>query len=204
MTVVDSASTAPTEEVLATAEALQRNGFAVHVVPTAEAAHALATTLVPRGAEVFTATSVTLDETGLSKTFNGEGYAGIRNTLTSLAGDPANKKAMKRLVSAVDYVVSSVHAVTRDGRLLVASASGSQLGIQAYGADKVLFVIGTQKIVDDVTAGVARIENHVVPLEDTRALAAYGTNTRFSKLMVLNNELPGRVTVILVEEPLGY
>jgi hypothetical protein len=104
----------------------------------------------------------------------------------------------------VDYVVSSVHAVTRDGKLLVASATGSQLGIQAYGADKVLFVIGTQKVVDDVDAGVARIENHVVPLEDTRALAAYGVNTSFSKLLILNKEMPGRVTVILVEEPLGY
>jgi hypothetical protein len=146
MTVVDSASIAPTEEVLETADALRRNGFEVHVVPTAEAAHTLATSLVPRGAEVFTATSVTLDETGLSTTFNGGDYAGIRSTLTSLAGDPANKKEMKRLISAVDYVVSSVHAVTRDGKLLVASATGSQLGIQAYGADKVLFVIGTQKV----------------------------------------------------------
>jgi hypothetical protein len=204
MTVVDSASIAPTEEVLETADALRRNGFEVHVVPTAEAAHTLATSLVPRGAEVFTATSVTLDETGLSTTFNGGDYAGIRSTLTSLAGDPANKKEMKRLISAVDYVVSSVHAVTRDGKLLVASATGSQLGIQAYGADKVLFVIGTQKVVDDVDAGVARIENHVVPLEDTRALAAYGVNTSFSKLLILNKEMPGRVTVILVEEPLGY
>lgn len=205
MTVLtDHTALAGPAEALATAERLRGNGFDVRLVSDGEQAKKLVLELIPTGSEVFTSTSVTLDETGIAAVLNGEGYVSLRNRLYSLMGDPSKKKEMKQTVAAADFVVASVHAVTTDGQLLIASASGSQLPLAAYGADHVIFVVGTHKIVPDLEAGLRRIEDHSVPLEDKRALAAYGFNTMFAKLLVFNREVPGRVTVILVDEPLGY
>lgn len=192
------------DETLATADQLRANGFSVHVVDSGTEAKELVLDMVPTGSEVFTSTSVTLDQTGIAEVLNGDDYVSLRNRLYSLMGDPSKKKEMKQTVASADFVVASVHAVTADGKLLIASASGSQLPLAAYGADQVIFVVGTHKIVPDLEAGLHRIEQHIVPLEDKRALTAYGVNTMFAKLLVFNREVPGRVTVILVDEELGY
>ena len=203
-TATEHTELAPHETTLATAENLRANGFTVQVVASGAEAKDLVLSLVPAGSEVFTSTSVTLDQTGIAEVLNGENYVSLRNRLYSLMGDPSKKKEMKQVVAGADFVVASVHAVTADGKLLIASASGSQLPLAAYGADQVIFVVGTHKIVADIEAGLHRIDNHSVPLEDKRALAAYGINTVFAKLLLFNKEAPGRVTVILVEEALGY
>ena len=81
---------------------------------------------------------------------------------------------MRILAAAPDYVVGSVHAVTEGGSLLFASASGSQLGPIVSGAERVIFVIGGQKIVADIDTGIRRIFEYAFPLEDRRARDAYG------------------------------
>ena len=62
-------------------------------------------------------------------------------------------REMRILAAAPEYVVGSVHAVTEEGSLLIASASGSQLGPIVSGAEHVIFVIGGQKIVPDLKRG---------------------------------------------------
>ena len=71
-----------------------------------------------------------------------------------------------------------MHAVTHDGVLVIASASGSQLAAYAWGATNVIFVIGTHKLVPTLDVARERIFEHSLPLEDARALAAYGMNSR--------------------------
>ena len=204
MTTSTFATPVSTEKLHAVAEALQINGFSVQVVADGPAAKRAVHDLIPSGSEVFTSTSVTLDEIGVTESLNGPEYDSVRNRMMPMYGQPDKKKSMKQLAGAADVMVASVHAVTADGKLLIASASGSQLGLDVYGAEQVVFVVGSQKIVDDLDAGIARIEQHCVPLEDVRAKAAYGFGTSFAKLLVLNKEMPGRITVILVDQALGY
>ena len=102
-------------------------------------------------------------------------------------------------------MLGSVHAVTETGSLVAASASGSQLGPYASGAAKVILVAGTQKIVSDVEEAFRRIDEYVFPLEDARAQAAYGVNSGVNKVLIINKEwMPGRTTVVLVGEVLGF
>lgn len=187
-----------------TVEALTKNGFDVHVFDTKEEAKQAVLDMVPKGSEVFTGTSVTLDDTGLAEALNGNDYVSLRNKMNALYGQEDKKKDMKRMVAAPDVMVNSVHAITRDGKLMIASNTGSQLPNDAYGADKVIFVVGAQKLVTDVADGIKRIEEHSVPLEDVRAQAAYGIHTNFRKLLILNNEVPGRISVVIIKEVLGY
>jgi L-lactate utilization protein LutC len=191
-------------DIATTVEALTANGFDVQVFETKEEAKKAVIAMVPKGSEVFTGTSVTLDDTGIGEVLNGPDYVSLRNKMMALWGQEDKKKDMKRMVAAPDVMLNSVHAITRDGKLMIASATGSQLPNDAYGADKVIFVVGAQKLVSDVADGIKRIEEHSVPLEDVRAQAAYGVHTNFRKLLILNNEVPGRIAVVIIKENLGY
>jgi hypothetical protein len=97
-----------------------------------------------------------------------------------------------------------VHAVTRDGTLVIASASGSQLAAYAWGAPNVIFVIGAQKLVPNVEAARERIYQHSLKLEDARAYAAYGMNSYVGKILDIHQETPGRIHVILIRQVVGF
>ena len=74
---------------------------------------------------------------------------------------------------------------------MIASASGSQLAQYAFGAANVIFVVGTQKLVPDLATARERIYRHSLPLEDARALAAYGMNSRVGKVLETPSGRPG-------------
>src|SRR5439155_12345030 len=106
---------------------------------------------------------------------------------------------------APDIMLGSGHAVTETGSLVAASMSGSQLGPYVSSAGRVIFVIGRQKIVRDIEEGLLRINEYAWRLEDARAQAAYGIRSAVNKILIINREItPGRITVVLVDEALGF
>jgi hypothetical protein len=185
-------------------KALEGNGFSVKVVDNLNQAKQAVLDMIPEKAEVFTATSVTLDKAGLTDELNSDKYSSVRNKFMALFGQPDKAVEMKRIGSGSDYTVGSVHAVTQDGQLLIASATGSQLPNYAYGASKVIWVVGSQKIVKDLNEGLERIEDYTFHLEDERALAAYGNHSRISRILISRKENPERATIILVKETVGF
>ena len=185
--------------------ALNAHGFKVKVVENLQQAKQEVEKLIPEGSEVFTATSRTLEKAGLDKELNESGkYVSVRNKFMPLASQPDKVVEMKRIGSGADYAVGSVHALTEDGQVVIASASGSQLPNYAYGARNVIWVVGSQKIVKDLNEALERIETYTFPLEDERALAAYGINSSINKLLIYRKEPNERVTIILVKEPAGF
>ncbi|MGH9920012.1 MAG: LUD domain-containing protein [Nitrososphaerales archaeon] len=111
---------------------------------------------------------------------------------------------MRKLGAAPDVVVGSVHAITEDGRVVAASASGSQLGAYVSGAGKVIWVVGSQKVVPDIETAMRRVQLYAYPKEDIRAREKYGMPSAVLKILTLNGDWPGRTTVVLVREPVGY
>ena len=192
-----------------TLKALNANGIQALVAANAAEARKQVLAMLPAGAEVFTMTSITLETTGLAKEINEPGrYDSIRNRLNAM--DPqTQERAMRKLCSAPDFALGSVHAVTEGGSLLIASNTGSQLPAYAYTAGKVIWVVGAQKIVKDVDEGLRRIREHVLGLETARARKAYGLpddwNSFYSKILIFNREVnPGRTHLVLVNETLGF
>jgi acyl-CoA hydrolase len=190
-----------------TAEGLTIRGFEVYIANDSNDAKNKVFEIIPAGAQVMNMTSVTLDTLGISETINGSGkYDSVRKKLTEMNSEKDGAK-MRALGTAPDYAVGSVHAITEDGEILIASATGSQLPAYAYGAGKVIFVVGTQKIVKDHDDGLKRIYKFVLPKESERANKVYKitTGSAVNKLLILNKEIaPGRITVILVPEVLGF
>jgi hypothetical protein len=112
---------------------------------------------------------------------------------------------MQRLGAAPEWTIGSVHALTEDGHVLVASATGSQLPAYAYGADHVIWVVGAQKIVKNTEDGVQRIREYTLPLEDARARKTYGMGSAINNLLIINaTRAAGRLNVIIVKEKLGF
>ena len=201
----DRFTTLPDDETLArTVVALEEHGFGVDVVDDLESARDAVLALIPEGSTVMTNTSVTLQETGIADAINSEGrYDSARNRMLAL--DFATQaQEMKAIAGQPDYALGSVHAITRDGTLVIASASGSQFGSYAWGAAHVIFAVSTDKLVADLDAARERIYEHSLKLEDARALAAYGMNSRVGKILEIHQEDPGRIHVVLIRRPVGF
>src|SRR5258707_2859179 len=204
--VPDRFATLPDEHALqATVVALEEHGFSVEVVGDLDAARRAVLARIPEGSSVMTNTSVTLAETGLTDAINDGGgrYESARNKMFAL--DFATEaQQMKAIGGQPDYALGSVHAVTRDGTLVIASASGSQLASYAWGPANVIFVVGAQKLVPTLAAAHERIYKHNLRLEDARAQAAYGQHSSVGKVLEIHQELPGRIHVVLIRPVVGY
>lgn len=199
------AKLADSKSIKKTIAALKENGIEAVVVNTREEAKQKVLELLPKGSEVMTVSSVTLQEIGVDSEINESGrFHSLRNKIYAM-DYKTQRQEMSRLGAAPDFVIGSVHAVTQDGHVLIASASGSQLPAYAYGAGRVIWVVGVQKIVKDTNEGTKRIYEYVLPLEDERARKAYGVGSGVYKLLILNQEKTvGRITLILVKEKLGF
>jgi YkgG family uncharacterized protein len=195
---------APDEKIAKTVAALEANGFKVKVVDSLKELRDEVIRIIPEKSQVLTATSRTLDESGLTEELNSDKYISVRDMFMPLYGVEAKQLEMKRIGSASDYAVGSVHAVTEDGQVLIASASGSQLPNYAYGARNFIWTVGSQKLVKDLSEGLDRIENYTFHLEDERALQAYGANSSLNKILIYRKETAGRGTIIIVKEPVGF
>src|SRR4029077_3503962 len=181
------------EQIDEAASALERNGITGVVVDSGDQARDAVRSIVPIGAEVFNNTSRTLEAIGVAEDIERSGlYQPLRPRLYQMDREMQGRE-MRQLGAAPDYVVGSVHAVTEDGSLVIASASGSQLGALASGAGHVIFVIGGQKIVPDLATALRRIREYCFPLEDRRARQAYGVPSGVNNILVINRVVnPGR------------
>ena len=112
---------------------------------------------------------------------------------------------MRKLGASPDVLVGSVHAITEKGEIMIASAVGSQLGPAASGAGTVIWVVGTHKLVRTLEDGFRRIREHSLPLESERTQQVYGQASAINKLLIVNGEAyPGRITIVLVKQQLGF
>lgn len=193
------------DRIAAVAGALEHNGIRALVVRSGDNARKTVASLIPPGAEVFNNTSRTLESIGVADDIERSGrYEPLRLRLFQMDRE-MQAREMRILAASPDYVVGSVHALTERGSLLIASASGSQLGPIVSGAEHVIFVIGSQKIVADLDAGIRRIFEYSLPLEDWRAREAYGVPSGVNNILIINHAVAtDRITAILVHEALGF
>src|SRR4030081_1163483 len=193
------------DRVKRTIAALEANGITVLRAANGAEAKRIVLDLIPDASPVHQGASQTLDVLGITFEIEKSGrYAALRPRIWSMDRE-TEADEIRRLGAAPDVMLGSVHAVTETGSLLAASMSGSQLGPYVSGAGRVILVVGTQKIVSDLEEGLLRINEYAWRLEDARAQAAYGIRSAVNKVVVINREItPGRITVVLVDEVLGF
>jgi hypothetical protein len=203
--VEEFAKLAVNERIERTSKALEANGIQTLVAEDRAEAKRLFFELVPEGSEVFLGASVTLEQLGIAADVDQSGrFDAVRPKMYAMNRETQGRE-IRKLISAPDFAAGSVHAVTEDGHVLIASATGSQLGPYASGAGKVIWVVGAQKIVKDLNDGLRRLNEHVVPLEDAHMQELYKVGTSVNQMLIVNRAFrPDRITMIIVKEELGF
>jgi len=201
----DVYSTAAAEETIerVVARLRERNIGAV-VVDRGEDARRLVEERLPPGSEVHSGKSKTLRDAGIFDMLEKDGnYDFLRNRYLKMDRQ-TQAREIRKLTAAPDFMFGSVNAITEDGVLVAASATASQIGPYASTAGKVIFVVGSQKIVPDLEAALRRIRDYVLPWEDAQVRPVVPTGSFVGKVLLIEQEwVAGRVELILVREPIG-
>ena len=202
---MEFAKMASDEQIERTMQALEANNIHALLAGNGAEAKRMFFELIPEGAEVFLGASVTLEKLGIKDEIEKSGrYDALRPKMFAMNRETQGRE-IRKLGGTPDYAAGSIHAVTQSGTVMIASLTGSQLGPYASGAGKVIWVVGAQKLVKDLEEGLRRIQEYCYPLEDAhlRGLIKMGTN--INKILIVKRELrPGRTTMIIVKEQVGF
>ncbi len=204
MTATDFTAPASDAELETLVANLRTRNFEVVVVQTGAEAKAEVLKRIPDGARIHSGKSKTLEDIGLFDTLMGSDEYDFVRKQTMKLDRTTQRREMVKLGATPDLMINSVQAVTAAGQLVVVSASGSQIGAISAGGEKLILVVGSQKIVPNLDAAFQRIQEHVLPYEDARLLEMLGIHTSWTRTLILERDFtPDRTTVILVRNPVG-
>ncbi len=197
------------DRIILTMEAIKARGISIELVENKNEALKRVLEIVPDGASIVTAASVTLNEIG----FMDELKSGKHNwhSLSSeirSENDPDKRALLRRKSSLVDFSLGSVNAIAETGEIVAASGTGSQL-FPYLSVINVLWVAGVQKIVPTLDDAIRRVREYCAPKVEEmgrRTLGREGSGV-IGKLLIFENEaahLRRNVRLILVNETVGY
>ena len=200
-------NTLPSPDIVRmTIRAVEERGITVVPAADGDAALALLKKLIPPGAELMTGSSTTLIEIGFEE-YIASGKSGWKSlhSVITLENDEKKRAELRRKSVTAEYFVSSANAIAQTGEIVACDAGGSRVGAWPFAADHLVLVVGINKIVPSLDLAMQRISEYAFRLENARAQRAYGTPSSIGKCVILAREkIPGRVTLILVSEALGY
>jgi len=197
---------ATAERVNRTFSAMAARGITPVYVPTRHDALTKLLDLMPKGSAVAHGSSTTLEQIGfvqhLSDPMSGYRYM---NAEWRAETDPTKRTKLRpRLSVEADYFLGSVQAISETGEAVAADQSGSRQGFYVFGPPHVIWVAGINKLVPTLGDAVRRVREVALPLEDQRMKSLGASGSSIGKLVVYERERPGRITLILVGEPLGF
>jgi hypothetical protein len=201
---VDFTAPASEEAIQQVAERLRERNIEVVVVDDGDQAREVVLNRLPDGAEVHSGKSKTLQETGIFEAIQDPTHFDSLRQRFSKMDRQTQAREIRKLIAGPDYMLGSVNAITADGVLVAASATASQLGPYASSAGKVILVVGSQKIVPDLETALRRVHEHVLPWEDAQVRKVMNSGSFVGKTLIIEREwVDGRLTVVLVRQPIG-
>lgn len=116
-----------------------------------------------------------------------------------------------------DVMITSTNAITLDGKLVNLDGLGNRVAAMIFGPQKVILVVGMNKVVPDLESAMARVKHYSAPVNAVRMniktpCAESGicsdckTPARFCNIwsIIEGQRIKGRIHVKLVGENLGY
>jgi len=187
---------------------LEKKGFLVKVAKDRAEALSYITGLPKDGQAISSGASTTLDEIGYTNWAKGQKSFKDWKALAiekQNANDWPGAGAARKQGAIADFYYTGMSAVTEDGEILWASASGSRVSILA---GNLIFVIGTNKIVKSWSKAMERLNEWQYHIESARARVVYknsgSTITEIGALKQCNPYAPKSVQVVIVPEVLGF
>lgn len=212
-----------TETIRKVLDSLRKNRMLAEYVPCKEDVAPLIQSLIPAGSTVATGGSRTLDETGVTQLLrNGDYIYYDRNDPTLTAEQKAEMTAKG---ATAQVYLCSANAVTEKGELYNVDGFSNRVAAIANGPDRVIMVVGINKIVPDLNAAVRRVKTIAAPLNTKRLgcdTYCYKTGVCMgleggmtdgchspgriccSYLISAQQRVENRIHIILVGESLGF
>ena len=178
---------------------------------TREEAKAIALGLIPEHSSVAMGGAMSAHEIGLVDALKTDRYRFLDRDQAS------DKRAAMLLAYDADWFLSSVNAMTEDGVLINIDGNANRVSAIAQGPKHVLFIVGMNKVCNDVDGAMKRARNVAAPTNAQR----FGLNTPCAKTgACMNCKSPDticcqflitrfsrhadRIHVILVNDNLGF
>ena len=185
----------------------ERNIHATLVANSTEALEKIKN-IIPAGASIMNGTSRTLEEIGfidILKTRQ-HPWKNLHDAILE-EQDSEKRESLRRQSVFSDYFLVSTHAITEEGELVNATASGSQIPAIVFTAQNVIFVAGAHKIVPTLEDAILRIRDYVFPLEDARMKSIGAPGSVIAKMLIFEREASfsnRKIHLILINESHGF
>ena len=190
---------------------LESRNMTGYYAASAEEAKKIALDIIPEGASVTMGGGMSVHEIGLVDALKGGNYNFIDRDQAS------DKRAAMLAAYDADFFLSSCNAMTEDGILVNIDGNSNRVSAICQGPKKVLFIVGMNKVCDDVDGAMKRARNVAAPINAQR----FGLDTPCAKTgSCMNCKSPdticcqflitrfsrheGRIHVILVNDTLGF
>ena len=178
---------------------------------SAEEAKKIALDLIPEGSSISMGGGMSVHEIGLVDALKEGSYNFIDRDKAE------DKRAAMLAAYDADFFLSSCNAMTEDGILVNIDGNSNRVSAICQGPRKVLFIVGMNKVCDDVDGAMKRARNVAAPINAQR----FGLDTPCCKTgSCMNCKSPdticcqflitrfsrheGRIHVILVNDTLGF
>ncbi|MCX8188227.1 MAG: lactate utilization protein [Nitrososphaeria archaeon] len=193
-----------------TVEALKRNGFNAYYFKSRSEAIDTVLGLIPENAVIGIGGSITIRELGLPELLSKKGYQVI------LHDSPGTFENRRRTLLA-DVFLSSVNALTLDGKLVCLDGVGNRVAALAFGPKKTIVVAGINKLVRSLDEALWRVRNVTAPMNVKRLNRKAPCNLnglcvdcdskeRLCRILLILEKAPALsdFNVIIVGENLGF
>lgn len=193
---------------------LQRRHFEAYYCATAAEAVEQVNALIPDGSSVTWGGSMTIRDIGLTQRLHQRGTLRVMDR--DQAQDRDEAQAIYRAAFGADFYLSSTNALSEDGVLVNIDGNGNRVAAITFGPRRVIFVVGLNKVAQDVEAALKRARSTASPINAARFDIktpcqtdglCHNCNSPESicnYVHFLRNSPRGRHKVILVGESLGY
>ena len=190
---------------------LESRNMSGYYAASREEALQLALSLIPKGSSVTMGGAMSAHEIGLVDVLKKGNYSFIDRD------QYADKRAAMLAAYDADVFLSSVNAMTDDGVLVNIDGNANRVSAIAQGPKHVLFIVGMNKICDDIDGAMKRARNVAAPINAQRfglatpcsstgsCMNCKSPDTICCQFLITRYERhPGRVHVILVNDSLGF
>ena len=181
---------------------------------TAEEAVKKISKLIDDGNSVTWGGTMTVRDLGIPQLLKDRGKLQVLDR--DLAETPEEKQAIYLKAFSADVYLSSANAISEDGIIVNIDGNGNRVAAITWGPKKVIFVIGMNKVAQNVEAALARARSTASPINATRFDIKTPCQTDgvchncnspeciCNYVHFLRNSPQGRHVVVLVGENLGY
>lgn len=154
------------ERVKRTILNLEKNNMRGHYVQTEEDALRKIEELISEGDIVAVGGSMTLFEIGVIDMLRNGKYSFLDRHKEGLT--PVDIKEIYRKSFAADAYFTSSNAITENGEIYNVDGTGNRVAAMLYGPDKVIIIVGRNKLVKDLDQAILRVKETAAPANNVR------------------------------------